>query len=750
MFTMHRNLLAASTLALGVAACAAIFSFVHPLLLSPFSYPHASELVTIESRDPKGNPLPTTLADFQAWSAETRVFSSIAAFDIGFFFLNNADEPEQIPGALVTPNLFRLLGISPVLGRDFNSDDDRVVILTDASWHRHFAADPNILGRSIALDFARTTEVERYTVIGVLPPNFWMYYAGFEVFVPLDRKSAGNLNVIARLSGAGSRPALREAQAALQAIPGSNLTDKDKTPLVRNWQHTAAQPVRPALVALAAASILLLLIASVNATSLLLARANARRREIAIRAALGATPTRILQLLLHESLQLALISAAAGALLAKALVTALINAIPPDLNSARLLPGLDRVTVDSTALAFAALIAAVACVAAQILPAIELRNIDLVTALKNATATRSPRKILVTAEVALSVVLLASAGLLLKTMARIQNIDLGFRPKNILVLRLPIPRGQQNAPALLNASYEAIAALPGVQSAALTSYMPLTGERLRDFGQFHANDHIVSPNYFATLGVPLKHGRFFADSDRHRAVINEAMARRYWPNEDPIGRMLTLEGEQLEIVGIAADTRSRLFEKESPTVYRSSKDARASQIAIRTSSDPLQLAKAVRDAVARQGGTVAEISTMESFVKSDSWQHEQTATLTALFAALAFLLATVGLYGVISFAVARRRKEIGIRVALGASRSAVISLVLRESVIPVSIGLTAGLMLSLALNQSLKSLFYEVAPADPLVLTAVTLSIAIATLAASYIPTRRALSVDPATTLRAE
>ena len=170
MFTIHRNLLAAATLALGVAACTAIFSFVHPLLLNPFSYPRASELVTIESRDPKGNPLPTTLADFQAWSA---ALPSTAAFDIGFFFLNNADEPEQIPGAMVTPNLFHLLGVSPVLGRDFTSDDDRVVILTDASWRRHFSADPNILGRSIALDFARTTEVERYTVVGVLPKNFW-------------------------------------------------------------------------------------------------------------------------------------------------------------------------------------------------------------------------------------------------------------------------------------------------------------------------------------------------------------------------------------------------------------------------------------------------------------------------------------------------------------------------------------------------------------------------------------------------
>jgi putative ABC transport system permease protein len=734
MFTIYRNLLAASTLALGVAACTAIFSFVHPLLLNPFSYPRASELVTVESRSPKGAPLPTSLADYQSWEKENRAFSSMAAFDIGFFFLNDAAEPEQIPGALATTNLFRLLGVSPVLGRDFAPNEDRVVILTDAAWKRHFAADPNILGRSIALDFARTTEVERYTVIGVLPPNFWMFYAGFEVFVPLDQKVARNLYVIGRRNAGVN---IAQAQSALRAIP----IEKDASPLVRNWQDTAAQPVRPALLALAAASILLLLIASVNVTSLLLARANARRREIAIRTALGATPLRILKLLVGESLQLALIAAAAGALLAKALVAILIKTIPPDLNSARLLPGLDRVSVDFPALAFAALVASAACIAAQILPALELRNIDLVTGLKDAQAARAPRKILVTAEVALSVVLLASAGLLLKTMEHIQNIDLGFQPKNLLVLRLPIPRGQPNAAALLNACYEAIAALPGVQSAALTSSQPLTGA---------SGNRIVSPNYFTTLGIALKRGRFFTDADHHRVVINEAMAHRDYPTEDPVGRTITLEGEQLEIVGVAADTRSRLFEKEGPIVYRSSKDAPASQIAIRTTVDPLLLARAVRNAVAQQGGTVAEISAMQDFVKNDSWQHQQTATLTALFAALAFLLATVGLYGVISFAVARRRKEIGIRVALGASRRDVISLVLRESMMPVGAGLTLGLILSLVLNQELKSLFYQVAPADPIVLTGVAIAIAVATLAASYIPTRRALSVDPATTFRSE
>jgi putative ABC transport system permease protein len=718
---MRKNLLAASTLALGVAACTANFSFIHPLLLNPLAYPRASELVTIESRDLKGNTIPTSLSDFEAWKTSS---SNIAAFDIGFFFLTGAAEPEQIPGALVTPNLFRLLEISPVLGRDFTNEDDRVVILTDACWRRHFGADPNILGRSVALDFARTTEVERYTVIGVLPKNFWMYYAAFEVFVPLDRKTARNLNVIGRVSTA-------QAQSTFP-------TDKDKTVLIRNWQQSAAEQVKPALLALAAAAILLLLIASVNVGSLLLTGANARRREIAIRSALGATPARLLRSLLAESLQLTIGATVAGAILAKALVTALVSTVPPDLYSVRFLPGLDRVTVDLPALAFAAGIALAACIMAHIIPARELRHIDLVTALKDASAARSPdaRKILVTAEVALSVVLLASAGLLLKTMQHIQNIDLGFRPEKLLVLRLPVPRGQFNQ-QYYNTIAAQISALPGVQSAALTSQLPLTGS---------GSDRVVAPNYFATMNIPLKRGRFFNPQDHHRIVINEARARRDFPTEDPIGRKI----ENQEIIGVAGDTRSRLFEKEGPITYRSTRDAEASQIAIRTSVNPISLAAAVRKVVAEQGGTVAEISTMENFIKNDNWRHRQTATLTTLFAALALLLTTVGLYGVISFAVARRRKEIGIRMALGASPSNVISLVLSERAIPVGIGLTAGLTLSVAMTQSLKSLFYEVTPADPTVLIAAALAIAIAALTASYIPTRRALSVDPITSLRTE
>jgi predicted permease len=480
----------------------------------------------------------------------------------------------------------------------------------------------------------------------------------------------------------------------------------------------------------------LLLIASANVTSLLLAQSQARRRELAIRTALGATPTRLLRLLLWESLQLAIIATLAGALLAKALVAALVSTIPPDLNSARLLPGLDRVTVDLPALAFAALVALAACLAAQIVPAIDLRHIDLVNGLKDAAAVRSPRtrKILVTAEVALSVVLLTSAGLLLKTMNHIREIDLGFRAENILVLRVPLPRGQFNQQYYDSIAAE-ISALPGVQSAALASKLPLTGD---------SGERIVAPNYFATMRIPLKRGRFFDSQDHRRIVINEALARRDFPGEDPLGRSI----ENQEIIGISGDTRSGLFEKEGPIVNRSTSDAEAGQIAIRTSVDPRSLAQAVRKIVAGQGGTVAEVSTMEDFVKNDSWQHEQTTTLTTLFAGLAFLLATVGLYGVISFSAARRRTEIGIRIALGAGRSDVILLILLENIVPVGAGLCVGFLIAIAVSHSLKSLFYEVAPVDPGVLVAAAVAIAIAALAASYLPTLRALKVDPSSTLK--
>ncbi len=753
MFTKN---LAILTLALGIGAATAIFSFVHPMLLHPLLYPQADRLVVVEARDSKGGR-GISWPEFQD-DRKVTAFSDAAAFDIGFFFLTGIDEPEQIAGSLVTPNLFQTLRVSPVLGRDFRDGEDGVVILSDRCWKRRFAADPNILGRNIALDFARTPETERYTVIGVMPPDFRLYYSEFEVFVPLPRASmsedrkARNLAVLARLADGVT---LQQSRGAVSAIP----REKDWISLVTLWEKSQTEDVRPGFLVLAGAAVLLLLIATANVAGLLLVRAQGRRREIAIRAALGASPWRLMRLLIGESLKLSVFAAAMGSILAWAGLRIIVSSLPASMFS--FLPSLDRVVIDLPALFFAIAASIFACVTAGLFPAIATRHIDLVTGLKGADAidSRWTHTILVAAEIAFSVVLLAGAGLLLKTMERINDIDPGVRFDHILALRVPVPRATDRAHAEIyyRELQTRLAALPGVQFVALASSQPLTGAHRQDRFEIpgrpdepKADIRVVTPTYFATLGIPIHQGRAFDPADDHRAVISESLARKYWSGANPTGQVIRVRGESIEIVGVCGDTRDVLLSEPSAILYRNWRDEpdRAQQVDLRTFGDPLALVRAVNGVVRDLGGVVAEVRQASQFVDDVTWQQKQSARILSAFAALALALATVGLYGVISFAVARRRKEIGIRVALGARRSDVIALVLRESAMPVSAGLLLGLIGALALNQSLKSLFYEVVPADPQVLTAVILAIAFATLAASYIPTRRALSVDPANTLR--
>ena len=751
-----RNALAALTLALGIAASTAIFSFVNPMLLHPFTYPHADRLVSIQERDPRGNATPVSYPALRDWSTRESVLPEVAAFDIGFFYLTGVEEPEQIAGALATQNLFRVLGVAPALGRDFRDGEEGVAILTDAAWKRRFGGDPNILGHSIALDFARTPEIERYTVIGVMPPDFWMYYRGFEVFVPLahsvireDRK-ARTLYAIGRLGDAS----VEQARSALSVLPA----EKDWGVFVRPWERTATQPVRTELLVLAGAAVLVLLIASANVAGLLLVRAQSRRRELAIRAALGASPARLARMLLGESLRLAVFAAAAGVLLAWWSVRAMVALTPPDLAAMRFVPGMDRIAVDLSAMLFAIGIAILACLLAGAFPAFQARN-----PAHPRNQSQWPRTALVTVEVALSVMLLAGAGLLLKTVERIRAIDPGFHADHLLVLRVPAPGGRAADPshtaAYLQELEARVSALPGVRSVALTNAQPLTGAHRRERIEIPGRDdrievdyRVVSPGYFKTLGIPLRRGRFFDNHDEHKAVISETLARRYWPNDDPIGRELRAAGTVFEITGVAGDTRSALLSDPEPILYRPLRDeaAGAGQMAVRTSGDPLALARAVNGVVRDLGGVVAEVGTMESFVENDSWQQQQSAGLLGVFSALALTLTTVGLYGVISFAIGRRTREIGIRVAIGARRGDVIGLVMRESLRPVLAGLALGLMAALAMSRLLAGLLYQVAPADPLVLASVACAVAIAAAVACWLPIRRALRVDPMVALRVE
>jgi putative ABC transport system permease protein len=753
-----RNSLAVLTVALGIGAATAMFSFVHPMLLHPLLYPRADRLVVIEDHDSKGGR-------GSSWPeardiANAPVFSYVAAWEFGLFFLTGIDEPEQIWGSLVTPNLFRTLGVGPVLGRDFRAGDDRVVILSDACWRQRFGSDSTILGRSIDLDLAGTAQIERYTVIGVMPPGFWMYYSAFEVFVPQPRASmsedrkARTLAVFARLRDGVT---LNQARSAVSAIA----RDKDWSTSVSLWEKSQTQDIRPGLLVLAGGAALLLLIATANVAGLLLVSAQGRRREIAIRAALGASPWRLMRLLIGESLKLGTFAGGLGVILAWWGLRIMIASLPRG-GLFSFLPSLDRVTIDWPALLFAIGASICTCVIAGMLPAIAARHTDLVTSLKDWAAIDSPRArtILVTAEIALSVALLAGAGLLLKTMERINAIDPGFRLDHLLALSAPVPPAAD--PIHTEDYYRALetrlAALPGIQSVALASSQPFGIQRKERFeipgrGEAQeANYRVVTPGYFATLGIPIRRGRAFDPSDQHRAVVSVSLARKYWNGEDPIGKSIRVRGEAIQIIGICGDTRAFLLSEPAPTLYRTWRDEPdgVQQFDLRSSEDPLVLAHAVKRVVRDMGGVVAGVYQGSQFIEDITWQQKQSAQVLSVFAALALALAAVGLYGVISLAIGRRTREIGIRIAIGARRGDVARLVLRESVRPLLAGLSLGLATALAMNRVVASLLYEVAPADPLVLASVGGLVTIASVFACVAPLLRALRVDPMISLRCD
>jgi len=754
------NSLAIATLALGIGASTAMFSFVHPMLLHPLLYPRADRLVVIEDRDPNGGR-------GSSWPeardvAKAPAFSDAAAWEFGLFFLTGVDEPEQIWGSLVTPNLFRTLGVGPVLGRDFGAGDDRVVILSDACWKRRFGADPTILGRSIDLDLVGTPQTERYTVIGVMPPDFWMYYSSFEVFVPLPRASMSEdqkvraLAVFARLRDGVT---LNQARSAVSAIPH----DKDWTTSVNLWEKSQTQDIRPSFLVLAGGAMILLLVATANVAGLLLVRAQRRRCEIAIRAALGATPWRVMRLLIAEALKLGVAAGGVGVVMAWWGLRIMVASLPKG-GLFSFLPSLDRVVIDLPALAFAIGASLLACVLAGMLPAMVTRHADLVSGLKDLAAVDSPRArtILVTAEIALSVTLLAGAGLLIKTMQRIGAIDPGFRPDHLLTLRAPVPLATDRAHAEVyyGELQSRLAALPGVRSVALADAPPLTGVHRpeqfeipgRDQPAAEADHRVVTPNYFGTLGIPIHQGRAFDAADEHRAVISESLARKYWAGKDPIGQPIRVHGESIQIVGICGDTREVLLGDPAPILYRPWRDEpeHAQQIDIRSTSDPLALAQAVKGVVRDLGGVVAQVTQGRQIIDDMTWQQKQAAQVLGVFAGLALALAAVGLYSVISLAIGHRTRAIGIRIAIGARRGDVARLVLRESVRPVLAGLALGLASALAMNRVVASLLYEVAPSDPLVLMSVAVAVAAAAMFACLVPLRRALRVDPIVALRCD
>ncbi|MGA2736565.1 MAG: ABC transporter permease [Bryobacteraceae bacterium] len=790
------------TLTLGIGATAAIFSVVDAVLLRALPYRDPQRLVTVFEDDsevgfPRNTPAPGNYAD---WKAQTQIFDDVAAAaEYGRYHVFNltgdtggdAGEPEKLQSASVTQNLFSVLGAKPALGRVFRPEEDRpgrphVVLIGYGLWRRRFAGDPGIVGRAIVLNG------EKYTVVGVMPAGFAHPSTSADIWTPMaltpdQLADRGNhyLEVVARL-----RPGvtLAQANAGLQvlckrlarAYPDTNAGIRRF--FAEPLQDTYTQGARTGLIVLMAAVSFILLIACANIANLLLARATGRQREIAVRTALGAARSRIVRQILTESALLAAGGGLLGILLADWCFNFLKNLIPVDLSRSVSL------SLDPGVLAFAVAISLASSFLFGMAPALQVSRIELNGVLKEGgRGSSGPRRgilrnLLVVGEVALSLMLLVASGLLLQSFAKLRGIDPGFRADHVLTVRVDAPVTNYGEFAKRSAFFqrvlERVRALPGVQAAGFTSALPLTweggssgftpeGVAARPDLPWSANNRVVTPGYFEAMRISLRRGRLFQDGDGADAppvaIVNETMARKFWPNQDALGKRFKFgdAGDKtpwLRIAGIVGDVRQmRLNDPPRQEMYFPYWQAKDNwmvlrDLAIHTSGDPLTMAGAVRQAVSSvdPDQPVSNVMTLDGLLDQEVAQRRVQAALLGGLAALALILACIGIYGVLSYLVTQRTREIGVRVALGASAADVFRTVAAEGMILAGIGIAAGLAGALALSRLLGSLLFGVSAGDPLTYAAAIAVFGVVALAACYFPARRAARVDPMVTLRYE
>ncbi|HWC99620.1 MAG TPA: ABC transporter permease [Candidatus Sulfopaludibacter sp.] len=787
------SLAAVAALALGIGANSAMFSVVYGVLLRPLPFPHPERLMFVQEASVRHEGTsPTSPATFKDWSEQQHSFSSLAAAEAWGASLTGSGRPEELSGLRVSPSLLGVLQVSPELGRGFTEDDQQVVLLSHSLWQRRFGGDAGAVGSSLTLNGAA------YRVVGVMPagfhfPPFWAEKA--EVWTPLifspqrmaDR-GGNSLRVFGRLRDGVSVEQARAEMTTIasrlkRAFPESYGVDSGAR--VLPLDEVTVAKVKPALLVLLGAVMFLLLIACANVANLLLARASGRRKEIALRLALGAARWRLVRQLLAESLTLAAAGGALGLVLAWAAVHALASSIPDA--SRFTLPRYQELGIGAVVVLFTFGVCAATGILFGLAPVWQFRSLDLHGTLKEGSRgssgrSRTPlRSALVVAEVAVSLMLLAGAGLMVRSMARLSAVDSGFDAHNVLSMRVvltgPAYREPEKRTRFYRQVLDRVAAVPGIESASGINHLPLAG----DLWTFSftvegrpapavadlpgAAFRVVMPGYFQTMHIPLLRGRDVTEHDDAGAppvvLINRTMAERFWPGEDAVGKRIRLGGAQSKsawttVAGVVKDAEQADWGaaagNEFYFPYRQNPEDIQKYVTVvaRTSADPAALIPAIEKEIwsLDRDLPVEDAATMQQVVERAVWQPRSSTKLLAGFAGLALLLAAIGIYGVISYGVSQRRHEIGIRMALGARPANVLRGVLSEGAILAAMGTVIGVGGALALTRYLQTLLYQVSATDPLVLVASAAILGTIALVASYLPARRATKLDPMTALR--
>ncbi len=776
------TLLATFTLALGVGASTAIFSAVNPILFEPLPYPNGGRIAVILEVNPDGSHNAGTFGMYRGFVEQSRLFEAVAVFKPWRPTMTGEDQPERFEGQRVSAGYFRVLGVSPSLGRDFAQSDDQLkgsnaTIISDALWRRRFGGDSAIVGRRVSLDD------NSYTVIGVMPSGFENVLSpSAELWAPLQYEmSQGvawghHLRTVGRLRPGVS---LDQATQEIDSIGHSVLRDQHPETYGPNvgffagsMQDEVTRSVKPALLSVLGAVMLVLIIACVNVTNLMLARGAQRRGEFAVRAALGAGPLRMIRQLLTESVLLAVLGGVIGIAVAEFAIPALVALSPPGL------PRVRAIRINGPVFAFGMGITTLIGLSVGLIPAFHATRSDLQIGLQQSSGRTAgghqlTRRALVVAEVALALVLLVSAGLLLRSLDRLFAIDPGFNASHLLTMQVQTSGrrfDKETTDRFFAQALEAVRQVPGVSAAAFTSQLPLSGDDDEYGARFEGEKagygvfrYAVSDDYFETIGIPLRHGRLFDKHDVAGAplalLISESLANRKFPNQDPVGQRVRIGNPTkplFTVVGVVGDVKqASLAASETDAVYIPATQWHFADnemsIVVRGRGDAA-LATAIRNAIwsVDKDQPVARIATMDELLAASAGERRFALILFETFGLTALVLATIGIYGVLSGSVTERTREIGVRLALGAQRRDVLALILRQGFTLTLGGVGIGLLAAWAVTRFLTALLYRVSSTEPIIFGGVALLLTVVALLACYLPARRAAKVDPLVALRHE